>query len=31
VFAGMAVLSAVVLMVGWGVSRLERWLLRWKV
>jgi NitT/TauT family transport system permease protein len=30
VFAGMAVLSAVVLMVGWGVSRLERWLLRWK-
>jgi NitT/TauT family transport system permease protein len=31
VFAGMAVLSAVVLMVGWGVSRLERYLLRWKV
>jgi NitT/TauT family transport system permease protein len=31
VFAGMAVLSAVVLMVGWGVGRLERWLLRWKV
>jgi sulfonate transport system permease protein len=31
VFAGMAVLSAVVLLVGWGVSRLERWLLRWKV
>jgi NitT/TauT family transport system permease protein len=30
VFAGMAVLSAVVLMVGWGVNRLERWLLRWK-
>jgi len=30
VFAGMAVLSAVVLMVGWGVGRLERWLLRWK-
>jgi len=30
VFAGMAVLSAVVLMVGWGVSCLERWLLRWK-
>ncbi len=30
VFAGMAVLSAVVLLVGWGVSRLERWLLRWK-
>lgn len=31
VFAGMAVLSAVVLLVGWGVNRLERWLLRWKV
>jgi NitT/TauT family transport system permease protein len=30
VFAGMAVLCAVVLLVGWGVSRLERWLLRWK-
>lgn len=30
VFAGMMVLSAVVLLVGWGVSRLERWLLRWK-
>jgi NitT/TauT family transport system permease protein len=30
VFAGMAVLSAVVLLVGWGVSRVERWLLRWK-
>ena len=30
VFAGMAVLSAVVLLVGWGVTRLERWLLRWK-
>jgi NitT/TauT family transport system permease protein len=30
VFAGMAVLSAVVLVVGWGVSRVERWLLRWK-
>ncbi len=30
VFAGMAVLSAVVLLVGWGVARLERWLLRWK-
>ncbi len=30
VFAGMAVLSAVVLLVGWGVSRLEKWLLRWK-
>ena len=23
-------LSAVVLLVGWGVNRLERWLLRWK-
>ena len=31
VFAGMAVLSVVVLLVGWGVNRLERWLLRWKV
>jgi NitT/TauT family transport system permease protein len=31
VFAGMAVLSAVVLIIGWGVDRLERWLLRWKV
>jgi NitT/TauT family transport system permease protein len=30
VFAGMAVLSAVVLLVGAGVNRLERWLLRWK-
>ena len=30
VFAGMAVLSASVLLVGWGVNRLERWLLRWK-
>lgn len=30
VFAGMAVLSAVVLVVGYGVNRLERWLLRWK-
>jgi len=30
VFAGMAVLSAVVLLIGWGVNRLERWLLRWK-
>jgi NitT/TauT family transport system permease protein len=30
VFAGMAVLSAVVLIVGWGVDRVERWLLRWK-
>jgi NitT/TauT family transport system permease protein len=31
VFAGMAVLALVVLMVGAGVTRLERWLLRWKV
>src|SRR6266550_3936347 len=31
VFAGMAILAAVVLLVGEGVSRLERWLLRWKV
>lgn len=30
VFAGMTVLSAVVLIVGYGVNRLERWLLRWK-
>ncbi len=30
VFAGMAVLSSVVLIVGWGVTRLEKWLLRWK-
>lgn len=30
VFAGMTVLSAVVLLVGWGVALLERWLLRWK-
>ena len=30
VFAGMAVLSAVVLLVGAGVNRLERRLLRWK-
>ncbi len=30
VFAGMVVLSAVVLIVGRGVDRLERWLLRWK-
>jgi len=30
VFAGMAVLSAVVLLVGWGVNRLEKYLLRWK-
>ncbi len=30
VFAGMAVLALVVLVVGAGVNRLERWLLRWK-
>ncbi len=30
VFAGMAVLSAVVLLVGAGVNRLERRLLRWR-
>jgi len=30
VFAGITILSAVVLLVGWGVDRLERWLLRWK-
>ena len=30
VFAGMTVLSAVVLIIGAGISRLERWLLRWK-
>ncbi len=30
VFAGMAVLSASVLLVGLGVNRLEKWLLRWK-
>ncbi|MDE3155133.1 MAG: ABC transporter permease [Acidobacteriota bacterium] len=30
VFAGMAVLSIVVVIVGYGVSKLERWLLRWK-
>ena len=30
VFAGMAVLSAVVLLVTLGVTRLEHWLLRWK-
>lgn len=30
VFAGMVVLSTVVLIVGYGVDRLERWLLRWK-
>ena len=31
VFAGMAVLSVVVVIVGQGVARLEGWLLRWKV
>jgi NitT/TauT family transport system permease protein len=31
VFAGMAVLSAVVLSLSLGVSRVERWLLRWKI
>src|SRR5213083_2698234 len=31
VFAGMTVLGIVVLMVSAGVTRLERWLLRWKV
>ena len=30
VFAGMTVLASVVLVIGAGVSRLERWLLRWK-
>jgi len=30
VFAGMTVLAVVVVIVGLGVSRLERWLLRWK-
>src|SRR5579862_42763 len=30
VFAGMAILAAVVLLVGHAVSRLERWLLRWR-
>ncbi len=30
VFAGMTVLSAVVVIVSAGVTRLERWLLRWK-
>ena len=30
VFAGMTVLAVVVLLVGAGVDRLERWLLRWK-
>jgi NitT/TauT family transport system permease protein len=31
VFAGMAVLAAVVVVVSAGVTRLERWLLRWKI
>jgi NitT/TauT family transport system permease protein len=30
VFAGMVVLAAVVVIVSVGVTRLERWLLRWK-
>ena len=30
VFAGMVVLAAVVGVVSIGVTRLERWLLRWK-
>ena len=30
VFAGMTVLSVVVVIVSMGVSRIERWLLRWK-
>jgi NitT/TauT family transport system permease protein len=30
VFAGMTVLAVVVVMVSAGVTRLERWLLRWK-
>lgn len=30
VFAGMTILAAFVLVVGSGVTRLERWLLRWK-
>jgi NitT/TauT family transport system permease protein len=31
VFAGMFVLAVVVVVVSVGVSRLERWLLRWKI
>ena len=31
VFAGMTVLAAVVVVASAGVSRLERWLLRWKL
>jgi NitT/TauT family transport system permease protein len=30
VFAGMAILSSVVVVVSAGVSKIERWLLRWK-
>ena len=30
VFAGMIILAVVVVIVGLGVSRLERWLLRWQ-
>ncbi len=30
VFAGMAILSSVVLLIGWGIGRLERRLLRWQ-
>jgi NitT/TauT family transport system permease protein len=30
VFAGMAILSSVVVVASAGVSRIERWLLRWK-
>jgi NitT/TauT family transport system permease protein len=30
VFAGMVVLASVVVVAGMGVTRLERWLLRWK-
>ena len=30
VFAGMTVLGIVVVIVSAGVTRLERWLLRWK-
>jgi NitT/TauT family transport system permease protein len=31
VFAGMTVLGIVVVIVSAGVTRLENWLLRWKV
>jgi ABC-type nitrate/sulfonate/bicarbonate transport system permease component len=30
VFAGMTVLAIVVVIVSAGVTRLEKWLLRWK-